>query len=175
MNNQKLLVGFDHNARFIHLFHAEAVDAPVDPDEFMGKTLGSYAANDVDARLARATFAECLFTNQPQECMIAAKSGAKYRFRFEKVIHRSQQTLRPDDEVAVLGLVSEVPPSAELTGRERQIVKLICCDMSNLEIASQLKITASTVETHRQNIRQKLGVRGTAGLVLHAVRQGLVD
>ncbi len=87
----------------------------------------------------------------------------------------SGQILRPDDEVVIIGLITKAPEQAELTQRERQIVKLICQDMSNAEIARELKIKASTVETHRQNIRQKLGVKGTGGLVLYALRQGVVD
>jgi DNA-binding NarL/FixJ family response regulator len=90
-------------------------------------------------------------------------------------VHRAEQFLRPDDEVVALAVISELPDGIELTDRERQIVRLICCDMSNAEIADKLKIKTSTVETHRQNIRHKLGVRGTAGVVLYAVRQGMVD
>jgi DNA-binding CsgD family transcriptional regulator len=87
----------------------------------------------------------------------------------------SGQILRPENEIVVIGLITKVPQHAKLTQRERQIVKLICQDMSNAEIARELKIKASTVETHRQNIRQKLGVKGTGGLVLYALRHGVVD
>jgi DNA-binding CsgD family transcriptional regulator len=175
MPNLQILVGLDHNARIMHLFHADAARLPVAHDELLGKPLGSFAATDAEARTVRATFAECLFTGQAQECTITIKSGSRYHVRFEKVIHKSEQTLRPEDEVAVLGLALEVPATTDLTGRERQVVQLICQDMSNLEMARQLKISASTVETHRQNLRQKLGVKGTAGVVRYALRQGWAD
>jgi DNA-binding CsgD family transcriptional regulator len=141
----------------------------------MGKPLGSYAPEDSDAKRLRATFAECLFGDEAQECVLSDKSGTKYRFRFEKVLHTSNQLLRPDDEVVVLAIVSEEPPGVDLTGRERQIIRMICQDLSSAEIASHLKISVSTVETHRQNIRRKLGVRGTAGVVLYALRHNLTD
>jgi hypothetical protein len=61
MQDVQFIVGFDHNARFIHLFHAETADLPIDCEELVGESLGTYAANDSDARLLRATLAECLF------------------------------------------------------------------------------------------------------------------
>jgi DNA-binding NarL/FixJ family response regulator len=175
MQDVQFIVGFDHNARFIHLFQAETANLPGNCEGLVGESLGTYAANDSDARLLRATLAECLFKAEAQECVVAAPSGTRYRFRFEKVVHRTEQFLRPDDEVVALAVISKLPAGIELTDRERQIVRLICCDMSNAEIADKLKIKTSTVETHRQNIRHKLGVRGTAGVVLYAVRQGMVD
>ena len=175
MQNLQFVAGFDSNARFVHLFHVETSDLPVNCAELLGETLGSYAHIEADSRLLRATFAECLFTAKPQDCTVISNSGVRCRFRFEKVVHVSGQILRPDDEIVVIGLITKAPEPAELTQRERQIVKLICQDMSNAEIARELKIKASTVETHRQNIRQKLGVKGTGGLVLYALRQGVVD
>jgi DNA-binding CsgD family transcriptional regulator len=192
MQNLQFVAGFDSNARFVHLFHVETSDLLVNCAELLGETLGSYTHIESDSRLLgetlgsythiesdsrllRATYAECLFTAKPQDCTVISNSGVRCRFRFEKVVHVSGQILRPDDEIVVIGLITKAPEPAELTQRERQIVKLICQDMSNAEIARELKIKASTVETHRQNIRQKLGVKGTGGLVLYALRQGVVD
>lgn len=175
MHNIHFIVGFDHNARFVHLFHEDVADMPVDCKDIVGEPLGKYATNEVDARLLRSTFAECLFTGHPQECQVSVKSSAAYSFRFEKVRHRSVAALRPEDEVVILGLISRAANRVDLTERERQIVTLICRDLSNADIARQLEIKESTVETHRQNIRQKLDVRGTAGIVLYAIRQGLVE
>ena len=69
----------------------------------------------------------------------------------------------------------DLPDHVELSERERDIVRLICRDMSNAEIACELEIKSSTIETHRQNIRKKLGVKGASGIVLYAVRHGLID
>ena len=177
MTMQKLqfIVALDASARFAHLFLAEEAELPLDCDELPGQPLGKYAATKSDSRLLRATFAECLFTGDPQECAVAGHSGTSYHFRFEKVAHNSRRALRSEDEVAVICLISIIPDRIKLTRREEQIVRLICRDMSNAEIARELKVKASTIETHRQNIRKKLKVKGNAGLVLYGVRHGLVD
>lgn len=67
--------------------------------------------------------------------------------------------------------IYEVP----LTKREKEILKLIAEGQSNQEIADKLFISLRTVETHRLNINQKLGVKNTAGLVKEAVKRGLID
>jgi DNA-binding NarL/FixJ family response regulator len=62
-----------------------------------------------------------------------------------------------------------------LTKRETEIVKLIAAGSSNQEIADKLFISLRTVETHRLNVYQKLGVKNTAGLIKEASKRGLVD
>lgn len=61
-----------------------------------------------------------------------------------------------------------------LTKREVEVLGLIARELSNQEIADRLFISVRTVETHRINLTQKLGVRNTAGLVKEAFRRGLV-
>ena len=61
-----------------------------------------------------------------------------------------------------------------LTKREVEVLGLIARELSNQQIADQLFISVRTVETHRINLTQKLGVRNTAGLVKEALRRGLV-
>ena len=172
MQNLQFIVALDARARFVHVFQAEEAEWPVDAKALVGEPLGQYVETDADSRRLRATFAECLFTAEPQECVVVGHSGASYHFLFEKVVHDSRQALRREDEVAVIGLISKMPERVDLTRREEQIVSLICHDMSNAEIASELKVKGSTIETHRQNIRQKLGVKGNAGLVLYGVQHG---
>ena len=62
-----------------------------------------------------------------------------------------------------------------LTPRERTVLQLIAEGLSNKEAADVLSISPATVETHRARLMQKLNVRNTAGLVLFAVRNGLVS
>ena len=69
----------------------------------------------------------------------------------------------------------ERPGKIELTKREREILKLIANEMTTNEIADQLFISPYTVETHRKNLIQKLGVRNLAGLVRYAVEHGLME
>ena len=107
--------------------------------------------------------------------LIDSGHHGSYRFRFERITHECHHALRSDDEIVVVGVITKLPQGKKLTNREEQIIRLICRDMANAEIAEELKVKASTIESHRQNIRQKLGVRGNAGLVLYGVRHGLVD
>ena len=62
-----------------------------------------------------------------------------------------------------------------LTNREIEILKLIAQEYSNAEIAEELFISIRTVDTHRRNLIEKLGVKNTAGLVRFAIRKGLVE
>ena len=61
-----------------------------------------------------------------------------------------------------------------LTKREMEILSLVAKEHSNQEIADKLFISVRTVETHRINLSQKLGVHNTAGLVKEAYKRGLV-
>ena len=60
-----------------------------------------------------------------------------------------------------------------LTKREQQILQFIGNGMANKNIASKLKLSIRTVETHRANLSHKLGIKNTAGLVKYALSKGL--
>jgi len=62
-----------------------------------------------------------------------------------------------------------------LTEREIEVLKLITEEYSNAEIAERLFISIRTVDTHRRNLLDKLGVRNTAGLVKYAIQHGLLE
>ncbi|MEO5602560.1 MAG: response regulator transcription factor [Cyclobacteriaceae bacterium] len=61
-----------------------------------------------------------------------------------------------------------------LTKRENEILALIAKEHTNQQIADKLSISLRTVQTHRINITQKLGVHNTASLVKEAFKRGLV-
>lgn len=61
-----------------------------------------------------------------------------------------------------------------LTERELEILKLVAQGLSSAEIGTQLYISPRTVDTHRNNLIQKLDVRGIAGLVHFAIKNKLV-
>jgi DNA-binding NarL/FixJ family response regulator len=61
-----------------------------------------------------------------------------------------------------------------LTGRERQVLIGIAQGHTNREIAARLGISHRTVETHRESLMRKLGVRTVAGLTRLALEAGLV-
>jgi DNA-binding NarL/FixJ family response regulator len=62
-----------------------------------------------------------------------------------------------------------------LTPREEEIVKLVAEAHTNEEIAEMLFISKKTVERHRANILEKLGMRDRVELTRYAIRRGLVQ
>jgi DNA-binding NarL/FixJ family response regulator len=69
----------------------------------------------------------------------------------------------------------EMPPEDPLTPRESEVVKLIAEGHSSREIAELLVISDKTVERHRANILEKLGLRDRVDLTRYAIRRGLVE
>ncbi|MBE0641585.1 MAG: response regulator transcription factor, partial [Bacteroidales bacterium] len=63
----------------------------------------------------------------------------------------------------------------ELTERETEILLYICKGFSNQEIADTLFVSKRTVDKHRENILLKTGSKNTAGLVMYAIRHGIVS
>jgi two-component system response regulator NreC len=61
-----------------------------------------------------------------------------------------------------------------LTEREREVLQLLAEGKSNKEVAAVLDLSPYTVETHRTNLMQKLGLHNTAEIVLYAVRKAII-
>jgi len=62
-----------------------------------------------------------------------------------------------------------------LTGREREVLAGIAKGLTNKEIASELGISHRTVETHRESLMKKLGIRTVAGLTKFSLEAGLLQ
>lgn len=62
-----------------------------------------------------------------------------------------------------------------LTGREQTILLELAQGKSNKEVAQTLEISVRTVETHRKNIKRKLGISSTAGLTRYALEHGVLQ
>jgi two-component system, NarL family, response regulator NreC len=62
-----------------------------------------------------------------------------------------------------------------LSTREKEILQLLASGKTNREIAELLYISVATVETHRNNVFQKLHLHSLAELILYAVRKGLIS
>lgn len=69
----------------------------------------------------------------------------------------------------------EATSGVELTHREREILQLVATGLTNQQIADQLFTSRRTVESHRQHLLEKTGVRNTPALVKYAVEQGLLQ
>jgi DNA-binding NarL/FixJ family response regulator len=64
-----------------------------------------------------------------------------------------------------------LPPAMLLTPREREVLQCIATGKSNKHIARELDLSVRTVETHRLNIKRKLGIDGQADLIRFALEQ----
>lgn len=73
------------------------------------------------------------------------------------------------------GFLENERQSRELSGREREILKLLAEGYSNREIADFLSISVKTVETHRANIMRKHNFKNVTELVLYAVRNHIIE
>ncbi|GEM_PF-1105721 len=65
--------------------------------------------------------------------------------------------------------------NSNITDREKQVLGLVACEYSTVEISYMLRISARTVETHRKNILRKINSRSLVGLTKHAIKLGLVS
>lgn len=82
--------------------------------------------------------------------------------------------------IVVQDYVNRLPNSAAsaatvLTKREREVLQLISEGKSTKVIAIQLDVSIKTVETHRRQMMEKLGIRTVAGLTKYAIREGLTS
>ncbi|MCE3228962.1 MAG: response regulator [Bacteroidota bacterium] len=61
----------------------------------------------------------------------------------------------------------------QLTNREKEILVMICKELSTEEIAQQLFVSPLTINNHRRNILFKTGAKNVAGLVVYALKHGI--
>jgi DNA-binding NarL/FixJ family response regulator len=94
--------------------------------------------------------------------------GLEYSLRLIKELWLNRARLPHEQQ-----LVYRTEP--EVTEREKQIIRLIAQDLPSKEIGFRLGISPKTVEFHRQRIRNRIGVRGTAGIVRYAVDRGILS
>lgn len=64
---------------------------------------------------------------------------------------------------------------SSLGAREREVLQLVAEGKTSAETARKMHISVKTVESHRRNIVQKLGLHGTAELTKYAIREGLTS
>lgn len=103
----------------------------------------------------------------PQELETAVRAAA----RGETFISPAIAKYVIEDYVRRAG--REEPPE-RLTRRQREILQLIAEGLTTKAIAQKLGISTKTVETHRAELMDRLGIHDVAGLVRYAIRTGLV-
>ncbi len=102
-------------------------------------------------------------------------AGLRAASRGEVHLHPSLTTRLVGDYVRRLKRGEAIDSYDTLTERERDVLMLLADGLTNQQIATRLVISASTVETHRIHIMEKLGLRNRAELVKYAIRHGLTD
>ena len=83
-------------------------------------------------------------------------------------------------DVVVQEYLQNLPPNEStvfnvLTAREREVLQLIAEGKSTKQTASVLNVSVKTIETHRQQIMEKLDMRSIAQLTKYAIREGLTS
>ena len=63
---------------------------------------------------------------------------------------------------------------AELSNREKEVIRLIASEKTTQEIADELCLSTHTIDTHRKNILAKLDVKNATGIVKYALQSGIV-
>lgn len=107
----------------------------------------------------------------PDEVLRVIRSVMEHGFYFNEEI--SKLLLR--------GLIDNTLPIARseqkelLTKRESEVLVLICQELTNKEIAEQLHLSPRTVESYRKNMLEKVGAKNTVGLVIYAIKQGIIN
>ena len=91
----------------------------------------------------------------------------------KRYVSPSVSTMLADKNVRAID-DGNVPSSEILTKREKEILRLIAKGLANKKIAAKLHISIRTVEHHRSNLSDKLGLKNTAALVTYAISKGIV-
>lgn len=134
----------------------------------------SVHANDrLIARMIEAGASGYLIKNSDKEELIAAIHSVISTGHYinTQVIKAIQQSAGKKNKS--LKNISNI--DIELSGREKEILSLICKEYSNADIAEKLFISIRTVEGHRNNLLMKTGCKNSAGLVVFALKNQLVD
>lgn len=100
----------------------------------------------------------------------AIKTCYEQEFFFNELTNKALltglRTRRPEEGM---------PQDVTLTEKELQILKLMCEERSTKEIADVIDISPRTVEAIRDKLKTKIGAKTTAGLIMYAVKNGIIE
>lgn len=108
---------------------------------------------------------------EPEEVIIAVQSAYENGFYFNERVSK----------VVINGLIkkNKVKPvfrgNVKLSPRELEVLALICQEQTNVEIGEQLFLSSRTIEGYRNRLLEKTNTRNTAGLVVFALKNNLVE
>lgn len=130
--------------------------------------LTMHSSEEYAYRLLRTGASGFLLKGAPAEELLSAlrKVGRGVRYVTPQIVDRL---------VARIGQPVEEAPESVLSDREMQVLVRIASGMTTREIAEDLNLSPSTVETYRTRVLEKLNLRNTVELTRFAIRRGLVD
>src|SRR5690242_17159348 len=159
-------------------------------DVSMPKLTGIQAAQELNRRRPELRLLMLSMYDSEQYLFEALRAGASgYVLKSDAdqdIVRACRATMRGESFLyasAVNALVRDVVERGRtdddsfdvLTPRELEVVKLIAEAKSSKEIAAELVISIKTVERHRANILEKLGMRDRVELTRYAIRRGLIQ
>ena len=131
--------------------------------------LSMHTTEDYIARAVRAGVSGYLLKNaDPVELELALRAAVNGQMYMSPTV--SKQLV--DDYLRRMG--SDAGPEEQLTTRQREILQLIAEGKSTKDIAVTLDLSIKTVETHRKDLMDRLGIHDVAGLVRYAIRAGII-
>jgi DNA-binding NarL/FixJ family response regulator len=135
--------------------------------------LSSYSDDDYVQQLIEAGAAGYLIKQSAANDLLKAIRDAKKGNAFfsPAIAVRLRTQCR---EAFVSGAPAKKRPDS-LTTREAEVLQLIAEGRANKQIAGDLSISIKTVEKHRQQVMNKLGIHDVAGLTRHAIAKGIIE
>ena len=131
--------------------------------------LSMHTGEDYIVRAIRAGVAGYLLkTADPVELELALRAAVNREMYLSPTV--SKQLVQ--DYARRLG--PEQGPEAQLTSRQREILQLIAEGKTTKDIAVGLNVSVKTVETHRKDLMDRLGIHDVPGLVRFAIRTGII-
>jgi two-component system, NarL family, nitrate/nitrite response regulator NarL len=94
-----------------------------------------------------------------------------------ELVHAGEAFFSPGISRVLLNELSrpvQRPAVANLSDREKEVLRLIASGLSNKEIADKLGVGVRTVETHRERLMRKLDIHSVAGLTKFAIAEGVL-
>lgn len=109
--------------------------------------------------------------------LLKDEAGPRELRRAVRVVHEGGAYFSPSVAGHLAAAVRDETGSdiESLTHRERQVLGGIVDGLANKQIALELGISRRTVESHRESLMRKLGIRTVAGLTKFAIEHGLLD
>jgi DNA-binding NarL/FixJ family response regulator len=97
-----------------------------------------------------------------------------------RMVHRGGSYFCTSTSAALAGLIASnktglytAPGKNAFTKKEVQIMRMICEELQNVQIAKKMSLGVRTVESYRERIFEKTGARNIAGVVIYAIRNGV--